>query len=67
MQRIDDNTIELTHREVVAKEFHNELLDLGLSVVAATEAVEKFGRRTTRYDADFLLYLNHEVPLTYKT
>jgi len=67
MQRIDDKTVELTHREVVARDFHNELLDIGLSVVAATEAVEKFGRRTTRYDADFLLYLNDGVPLTYKT
>lgn len=49
--------VELNHREVVADEFFNELLDLGLGVQAAADRVAKFGRRTTKYSDEFLAWL----------
>lgn len=57
MQRINDREVELTHREVIAKDFFEELLDDGLNIPDAAEEVAKFGRRTTPYDPDFLDYL----------
>jgi hypothetical protein len=57
MQRIDDRTVELTHREVIAKDFFEELLDHGDDIPTAAAKVETFGRRTTPYDPEFLEYL----------
>lgn len=57
MQRINDRTVDLNHREVKAVEFFDDCLDHGDNIIQAASKVERFGRRTTPYDPAFLEYL----------